>query len=87
MGHAPMDILLLLECICNLFSNCHGRYLIAFCTQRERYVVTYDPVKNKVCALLKDQAKAEDIIKAAFHVSDLQLFFFFLLLRYLILLE
>ncbi|KMT07872.1 hypothetical protein BVRB_6g145690 [Beta vulgaris subsp. vulgaris] len=35
--------------------------------ERERYVVTYDPVKNKVCALLKDQAKAEDIIKAAFH--------------------
>ncbi|XP_057529614.1 protein root UVB sensitive 6-like isoform X2 [Amaranthus tricolor] len=35
--------------------------------ERERYVVTYNPVKNKVCALLKDQAKSEDILKAAFH--------------------
>ncbi|CAO2828614.1 unnamed protein product [Amaranthus hypochondriacus] len=35
--------------------------------ERERYIVTYNPVKNKVCALLKDQAKSEDILKAAFH--------------------
>lgn len=36
-------------------------------------MVTYNPVKNKVCALLKDQAKSEDILKAAFHVSDFEL--------------
>ncbi|KNA16637.1 hypothetical protein SOVF_086450 [Spinacia oleracea] len=35
--------------------------------ERERYVVTFNPVKNKVYALLKDQAKPEDILKAAFH--------------------
>ncbi|CAO2829853.1 unnamed protein product [Amaranthus hypochondriacus] len=38
--------------------------------ERERYVVTYNPVKNKVCALLKDQAKSEDILKAAFHLKS-----------------
>lgn len=32
--------------------------------------MTFNPVKNKVYALLKDQAKPEDILKAAFHVSD-----------------
>ncbi|KAK9678011.1 hypothetical protein RND81_11G181700 [Saponaria officinalis] len=35
--------------------------------ERERYIVTYNPVKNKVYALLKDQAKTDDILKAAFH--------------------
>ena len=32
-------------------------------------MVTYNPTKDKVYALLKDQAKSDDIIKAAFHVS------------------
>lgn len=32
-------------------------------------MVTYNPAKDKVYALLKDQAKSDDIIKAAFHVS------------------
>ncbi|XVF75096.1 hypothetical protein PTKIN_Ptkin13bG0160700 [Pterospermum kingtungense] len=36
--------------------------------QKERYVVTYNPSKGKVYALLKDQAKSDDILKAAFHV-------------------
>ncbi|KAL9246097.1 hypothetical protein vseg_019675 [Gypsophila vaccaria] len=35
--------------------------------ERERYIVTYNPEKNKVYALLKDQAKSDDILKAAFH--------------------
>lgn len=35
--------------------------------EKERYMVTYNPVKNKVYALLKDQAKSDDILKAAFH--------------------
>jgi hypothetical protein len=37
--------------------------------QDERYIVTYNPTKDKVYALLKDQAKPDDILKAAFHVS------------------
>ncbi|KAJ8767790.1 hypothetical protein K2173_020730 [Erythroxylum novogranatense] len=35
--------------------------------EKERYLLTYNPSKNKVYALLKDQAKSEDILKAAFH--------------------
>lgn len=38
--------------------------------QDERYIVTYNPTKDKVYALLKDQAKPDDILKAAFHVSN-----------------
>uniref|UniRef100_R7W723 Protein root UVB sensitive 6 n=1 Tax=Aegilops tauschii TaxID=37682 RepID=R7W723_AEGTA len=34
----------------------------------ERYMVTYNPTKDKVYALLKDHAKPDDILKAAFHV-------------------
>jgi hypothetical protein len=30
--------------------------------------VTYNPSKGKIYALLKDQAKSDDILKAAFHV-------------------
>lgn len=36
--------------------------------QKERYMVSYNPSKGKVYALLKDQAKSDDILKAAFHV-------------------
>nr|KYP52099.1 UPF0420 protein C16orf58 isogeny [Cajanus cajan] len=38
---------------------------------RERYIVTYDPSKHKVYAVLKDQAKSDDILKAAFHAHVL----------------
>ncbi|MCH1921963.1 hypothetical protein L9G15_21395, partial [Shewanella sp. A3A] len=34
-------------------------------------MVTYNPAKDKVYALLKDQAKSDDIIKAAFHAHVL----------------
>ncbi|GJN14442.1 hypothetical protein PR202_gb01269 [Eleusine coracana subsp. coracana] len=37
----------------------------------ERYLVTYNPTKDKVYALLKDQAKPDDILKAAFHAHVL----------------
>ncbi|KAL6840309.1 hypothetical protein ACP4OV_030119 [Aristida adscensionis] len=37
----------------------------------ERYMVTYNPTKDKVYALLKDQAKSDDILKAAFHAHVL----------------
>jgi hypothetical protein len=39
--------------------------------EKERYIVTYNPSKGKVYALLKDQAKSDDILKAAFHVRYL----------------
>jgi len=37
----------------------------------ERYIVTYNPTKDKVYALLKDQAKPDDVLKAAFHAHVL----------------
>ncbi|KAJ9174852.1 hypothetical protein P3X46_013453 [Hevea brasiliensis] len=39
--------------------------------EQERYIVTYNPLKDKVYALLKDQAKSDDILKAAFHARVL----------------
>lgn len=39
--------------------------------QKEHYVVTYNPSKGNVYALLKDQAKSDDILKAAFHAHVL----------------
>ncbi|KAL8129840.1 hypothetical protein V2J09_018995 [Rumex salicifolius] len=35
--------------------------------EKEKYLVTYNPAKRKVYALLKDQAQPDDIVKAAFH--------------------
>ncbi|KAJ6394972.1 hypothetical protein OIU77_024061 [Salix suchowensis] len=43
-------------------------------TKGERYIVTYNPSKDKVYALLKDQAKPDDIVKAAFHAHVLMHF-------------
>ncbi|KAI3956024.1 hypothetical protein MKW92_018933 [Papaver armeniacum] len=39
--------------------------------EKERYIVTYNPSKGNVCALLKDQAESDDILKAAFHAHVL----------------
>ncbi|KAK4804223.1 hypothetical protein SAY86_004040 [Trapa natans] len=39
--------------------------------EKERYVVTYNPAKGKIYALLKDKAKPDDILKAAFHAHVL----------------
>ncbi|XP_050210535.1 protein root UVB sensitive 6 [Mercurialis annua] len=39
--------------------------------EKERYIVTYNPTKDKVYALFKDQAKPDDILKAAFHAHVL----------------
>lgn len=39
--------------------------------EKERYIVTYNPSKGNVYALLKDQAKSDDILKAAFHAHVL----------------
>ncbi|KAG1328227.1 putative protein root UVB sensitive 6 [Cocos nucifera] len=42
--------------------------------EKERYIVTYNPSKDKIYALLKDQAKSDDILKAAFHAHVLLYF-------------
>ncbi|XP_041012123.1 protein root UVB sensitive 6 [Juglans microcarpa x Juglans regia] len=39
--------------------------------EKERYIVTYNSSKGKIYALLKDQAKSDDILKAAFHAHML----------------
>ncbi|CAK9146396.1 unnamed protein product [Ilex paraguariensis] len=39
--------------------------------EKERYIVTYNPSKGNIFALLKDQAKSDDILKAAFHAHVL----------------
>ncbi|XP_037491179.1 protein root UVB sensitive 6 isoform X2 [Jatropha curcas] len=39
--------------------------------EKERYIVTYNPSRDTIYALLKDQAKADDILKAAFHAHVL----------------
>ncbi|KAL3538460.1 hypothetical protein ACH5RR_001826 [Cinchona calisaya] len=39
--------------------------------EKERYLVTYNPSKGNIYALLKDQAKSDDILKAAFHAHVL----------------
>ncbi|XP_022721332.1 protein root UVB sensitive 6-like isoform X2 [Durio zibethinus] len=39
--------------------------------EKEKYIVTYNPSKGKIYALLKDQAKSDDILKAAFHAHVL----------------
>ncbi|KAK7376405.1 hypothetical protein VNO78_34691 [Psophocarpus tetragonolobus] len=38
---------------------------------REKYIVTYNPSKHKVYAVLKEQAQSDDILKAAFHAHVL----------------
>ncbi|XP_074563329.1 protein root UVB sensitive 6-like [Curcuma longa] len=39
--------------------------------EEERYMITYNPSKGKIYALLKDHAKSDDILKAAFHAHVL----------------
>ncbi|KAK1370557.1 protein root UVB sensitive 6 [Heracleum sosnowskyi] len=39
--------------------------------ERERYLITYNPSKGNIYALFKDQAKADDILKATFHANVL----------------
>lgn len=42
--------------------------------ENEKYMVTYNPSKGNIYALLKDHAKSEDILKAAFHAHVLMHF-------------
>lgn len=39
--------------------------------EREQYIVTYNPSKGNIYALLKDEAKSDDVLKAAFHAHVL----------------
>ncbi|XP_052206153.1 protein root UVB sensitive 6 [Diospyros lotus] len=39
--------------------------------EKERYIVTYNPSKGNIYALLKDRAKSDDILKATFHAHVL----------------
>ncbi|KAG8368929.1 hypothetical protein BUALT_Bualt15G0097500 [Buddleja alternifolia] len=39
--------------------------------EKELYIVTYNPSKGDIYALFKDQAKSDDILKAAFHAHVL----------------
>ncbi|XP_075501899.1 protein root UVB sensitive 6-like [Primulina tabacum] len=39
--------------------------------EKEQYIVTYNPSKDKIYALFKDEAKSDDILKAAFHAHVL----------------
>ncbi|PKA57190.1 glutamate N-acetyltransferase / amino-acid N-acetyltransferase [Apostasia shenzhenica] len=42
--------------------------------EKEKYIVTYNPSKGNIYALLKEKAKSDDILKAAFHAHVLQHF-------------
>ncbi|KAL3729222.1 hypothetical protein ACJRO7_026339 [Eucalyptus globulus] len=49
-----------------------GAYLaIAPLFEQEKYIVTYNPSKDKVFALLKEKAKPDDVLKAAYHAHVL----------------
>ncbi|KAK8971132.1 hypothetical protein KSP40_PGU012319 [Platanthera guangdongensis] len=39
--------------------------------EKERYILTYNPSKGSIYALLKNKAKSDDILKAAFHAHML----------------
>ncbi|XP_047978610.1 protein root UVB sensitive 6-like [Salvia hispanica] len=51
-----------------LLTSSHSTLLVL---QKERYIVTYNPSKGNIYALFKDQAKSDDILKAAFHAHVL----------------
>ncbi|KAI4375507.1 hypothetical protein MLD38_013367 [Melastoma candidum] len=53
------------------FQDAGAYYSVAPFFEKERYLVTYNPSKGKVYALLKDKAKPDDILKAAFHAHVL----------------
>lgn len=53
------------------FQDANSYFAVESVFEKERYVVTYNPIKGNICALLKDQAKSDDILKAAFHAHVL----------------
>ncbi|XP_064960306.1 protein root UVB sensitive 6-like isoform X2 [Musa acuminata AAA Group] len=59
---------------CDAFQESSSFFAIQPLFEKERYMVTYNPSKDKIYALLKDQAKSDDILKAAFHAHVLLYF-------------
>ncbi|THU61655.1 hypothetical protein C4D60_Mb07t25610 [Musa balbisiana] len=59
---------------CDAFQEPTSFIAIERLFEKERYMVTYNPSKDKIYALLKDQAKSDDILKAAFHAHVLLYF-------------
>ncbi|GAA0147323.1 hypothetical protein LIER_07052 [Lithospermum erythrorhizon] len=53
------------------FQDPNSYYVMEPIFQGEQYLVTYNPRKGNIYALLKDQAKSDDILKAAFHAHVL----------------
>ncbi|CAD5187303.1 unnamed protein product [Musa acuminata subsp. malaccensis] len=59
---------------CDAFQEPTSFIAIEHLFEKERYMVSYNPSKDKIYALLKDQAKSDDILKAAFHAHVLLYF-------------
>nr|GEV23026.1 hypothetical protein [Tanacetum cinerariifolium] len=53
------------------FQDANSFYDVEPVFEKERYVVAYNPAKGNVYAVLKDHAKSDDILKAAFHAHVL----------------
>lgn len=53
------------------FQDANSFYDVEPVFEKERYVVAYNPAKGNIYAVLKDQAKSDDILKAAFHAHVL----------------
>ncbi|KAL4580543.1 hypothetical protein LXL04_016741 [Taraxacum kok-saghyz] len=53
------------------FQDANSFYDVEPVFEKERYVVAYNPSKGNIYAVLKDQAKPDDILKAAFHAHVL----------------
>ncbi|KAI3497568.1 hypothetical protein L1887_40286 [Cichorium endivia] len=53
------------------FQDAKSFYDVEPVFEKERYVVAYNPSKGNIYAVLKDEAKSDDILKAAFHAHVL----------------
>ncbi|KAM0016352.1 putative Root UVB sensitive family [Helianthus debilis subsp. tardiflorus] len=53
------------------FQDANSFYDVEPVFEKERYVVAYNPLKGNIYAVLKDKAKSDDILKAAFHAHVL----------------
>lgn len=66
--------------VCDLLFGLTSCTFWIFLLQKERYIVTYNPSKGNIYALFKDQAKTDDILKAAFHVRLKTYIFYFIVI-------
>ncbi|XP_076927512.1 protein root UVB sensitive 6-like [Bidens hawaiensis] len=53
------------------FQDANSFYDVGPVFEKERYLVSYNPLKGNIYAVLKDKAKSDDILKAAFHAHVL----------------